>query len=103
MKGMTASERCSDLQLKTFAVLKTRGKGMPYEGVCKRNRSSLLTIHEMRPTPPQKVRKPKHQGKDTATYQAELDTLLAVSTVPPRTTSFIPSTTDEPPAPTTRG
>lgn len=36
-------------------------------------------------------------------HHAELDTLRAVSTVPPRTTSFIPSTTDEPPAPPTRG
>ena len=37
------------------------------------------------------------------TYQAELDTLLAVSTVPPRTTSFMPSTTDEPAVPPTKG
>lgn len=36
-------------------------------------------------------------------YQAELDTLRAVSTVPPRTTSFMPSTTDEPPTPPTMG
>lgn len=37
------------------------------------------------------------------TYQAELEALLAVSTVPPKTTSFIPSMTEEPPAPPTRG
>ena len=37
------------------------------------------------------------------TYQAELETILAVSTVLPETTSFMPSTTDVPPAPPTRG
>lgn len=31
---------------------------------------------------------------DKRTYHAELETRLAVSTVPPRTTSFIPSTTE---------
>lgn len=36
-------------------------------------------------------------------YQAELDTLLAVSTVPPSTTNFMPSTTEEPAVPPTRG
>ena len=36
-------------------------------------------------------------------YQAELDTLLAVSTVPPRTTNFMPSTTEEPAVPPTKG
>jgi hypothetical protein len=33
----------------------------------------------------------------TKLVQAELDTLRAVSTVPPRTTSFMVSTTPEPP------
>lgn len=37
------------------------------------------------------------------TYHAELETLRAVSTVPPKTTSFTPSMTEEPPAPPTRG
>ena len=36
-------------------------------------------------------------------YQAELDTLLAVSTVPPSTTSFMPSMTEEPAVPPTKG
>ena len=42
-------------------------------------------------------------GDEKRPYHAELDTRLAVSTVPPRTTSFMPSTTDEAPAPATRG
>ena len=42
-------------------------------------------------------------GDEKWTHHAELDTRLAVSTVPPRTTSFMPSTTDEAPAPATRG
>ena len=37
------------------------------------------------------------------THQAELDILRAVSTVPPRTTSFMPSTTEELAEPFTRG
>jgi hypothetical protein len=36
-------------------------------------------------------------------YHAELDIRLAVSTVPPRTTSFMPSIIPEPPPPPTRG
>lgn len=43
------------------------------------------------------------EGEGKGRYHAELDTLLAVSTVPPRTTSFIPSTTEEPAVPPTRG
>jgi len=40
---------------------------------------------------------------DAATHQAELDILRAVSTVPPSTTSFMPSTTEELAEPLTRG
>lgn len=38
-----------------------------------------------------------------STYHPELATLRAVSTVPPRTTSFMPSIIEEPPPPPTRG
>lgn len=41
--------------------------------------------------------------KTRTTHQAELDMRRAVSTVPPRTTSFMPSTTPELAAPPTRG
>ena len=37
------------------------------------------------------------------TYHPELAILRAVSTVPPRTTSFMPSIMEEPPPPPTRG
>lgn len=64
--------------------------------------SKALTVDKVRPTT-------REEGSVTwtrsglATYQAELDTLRAVSTVPPKTTSLTPSMTDEPPAPPTRG
>ena len=45
--------------------------------------------------------KASREGKDR--YQAELETLLAVSTVPPSTTNFMPSTTEEPAVPPTKG
>ena len=51
-----------------------------------------LTINEMRPT----GYKEHSYFDECKTYHAELDTLRAVSTVPPKTTSFIPSMTDEP-------
>lgn len=41
--------------------------------------------------------------EDGCAYHPELATLRAVSTVPPRTTSFIPSIMEEPPPPPTRG
>jgi hypothetical protein len=43
------------------------------------------------------------EEKQRWTDQAELDTLLAVSTVPPSMTSFMPSSMLEPPTPPTRG
>ena len=55
-----------------------------------------LTIYKMRP---------KYAGQKQMlrrrldTDHAELETLRAVSTVPPSTTSFMPSMTDEPPPP----
>jgi hypothetical protein len=62
-----------------------------------------LTVHEMGPTRNGNISLSWPLRMNGSTYQAELDTRLAVSTVPPRTTSFMPSTTDEPPAPPTRG
>jgi len=59
-----------------------------------------LTIYKMRP---------KYAGQKQMlrrrldTDHAELETLRAVSTVPPSTTSFMPSMTDEPPPPPTMG
>lgn len=43
------------------------------------------------------------KGKGKRTDHAELETRLAVSTVPPSITSFIPSSILEPPTPPTRG
>ena len=43
------------------------------------------------------------EKKGKRAYHPELATRLAVSTVPPRTTSFMPSIIEEPPPPPTRG
>lgn len=63
----------------------------------------MLTVNEVGPGGQREGFRPHKTMTSNETYQAELDTRLAVSTVPPRTTSFIPSTTEEPPEPPIRG
>ena len=63
--------------------------------------NGLLTVDKVGPGDEESEQ--DRNGVQRHTHQAELETLLAVSTVPPKTTSFMPSTTDEPPAPPTRG